>query len=186
MHTSLWILPRDQDVIASRTVAGARRTAEGYRLSALQDRTPAHAPASEQRIRNPAAVRHEALASAERKLVAAAQVHDVANIERSQTVIVRNSGAWNIRGPETSRAPAVEQIASVGARLRPGVGRKEAQPTRELFFRLGLEGMIVAVSAGDGVARVLPEIKEGQPALRRKNSGRPVRPRPRAISEWGG
>ena len=116
----------------------------------------------------PPAVRHVALALTEGKLVTAAQVNDVANIERSQAVVVRNSGAWNIRSAEACRAPAVEQIAGIGARLRPGVGRQETQPIRELLFRLGLKGMIVAVSAGDGVARVLPEIREGQAALRRR------------------
>ena len=171
MHPSLRILPRDQDVVASRAVAGAGRTAEGDRLSTLQDCTPAHGPASEQGVRNPAAVRHVAFASTERKLVAAAQVDDIANIERSQAVVVLNSGARNIWSPETSRTPAVKQIAGIGARLRPGVGRQETQTIGELFFRLGLKGMIVTVPVGGGVAVVLPEIGEWDAALRRRSGG---------------
>ena len=161
MHPSLEILARDHDVVASRTVAGAGGTAEGDRLSALQYRTPAHGPASQQGVRKPTRVRHVGLAFAEGKLVTAAQVNDVPDIERSQAVVERNSGAGNIRSAEALRAPAVKQIAGVGARLRPGVGRQETQPIGELLLRLGLKGMIVAVAVGGGVARALPEIREG-------------------------
>jgi hypothetical protein len=41
-----------------------------------------------------------------------------------------------------------------------------------LLFRLGLKGMIVAVPAGNGVARVLPEIRKGEAALRSGSGAR--------------
>ena len=66
-------------------------------------------------------------------------MNDVADVERSQAVVERNSGAGNIRSPEALRAPAVEQITGVGTRLRPSVGRQETQAICELFLRFGLK-----------------------------------------------
>ena len=66
-------------------------------LASLEGGTPMDAPAADQLVREAAGVAHEALALTEGKLIAAAEVEDIANVEVSQTIVGLDSEAGNAR-----------------------------------------------------------------------------------------
>ncbi len=136
-------------------------TTEGNRLATLKGSDPVDAPPSDDCSSSSfAGVGKELLIFAERKLVPAAEVEYVADIEIGQTPIKTGTKTRYVRRTVPGDTAAIQQVAGIGKRLGPGVGDKELQPVRELLFKLGLQAVVVAASDGLLVTRTMPEIRK--------------------------
>jgi hypothetical protein len=125
-------------VSASQTSCRTARATEADRLAALQRRGPDNAPTANHLVLNSRGVVSEALAFAEGQFVAAAEVDDVPDVKRSQTVIEMDTEARYTRCPVSCYAPAIEQITRVRDRLRVGIGKEKVQTAGELLLDLCL------------------------------------------------
>ncbi len=163
-----------KEVAASRSRGRGSRARESNRLAALERCAPVDTPTADQLIGESARAGHKVFALAERKLVSAAKVEHMADVERSQAVISLDSEAWNIRSTiaiyiirsAVVDTTAVEQVVSIGEHLRKCVGADEVQAAGELLFEFELKRMIVTVSLGLRKTRASSEVRERNKQLR--------------------
>src|SRR6266403_3279321 len=94
-------------------------------------------------------------------------MEDVPDIKRSQTVIGLDSKTGDIRctiAVDSSTihtyASSVEQVVGIGQYFGKSVRGKEVQATFELFFHLGLQGVIVADTFCVGLAAAPAEVRQ--------------------------
>src|SRR5258707_10524926 len=82
-------------------------------LATLKSGDPLNAPATDDPVRSPSGAGHVLLAFAKGELIAATEMEDIADIERSKSAIVPNPHTRNVGSPIASEASAVQQIAGV-------------------------------------------------------------------------
>ena len=159
MESKFLALPSDLQIVAVCSRCGRCWTGKTNRLTALKRRNPVDRPTAKRRVGNPTGVK-ESLILTERKLIPAAEMEDLAEVEIGKTPIETGTKPWHPGSPVPACAAAVQQIAGIGKRLRPRVGQEVRQPVRELLFQLGLQAVVGADSDGPLVTRVLPEVRE--------------------------
>src|SRR6266700_5040024 len=94
-------------------------------------------------------------------------MEDVPDIKRSQAVIGLDSKTRDIRrtipvdsSTIDTNASSVEQVIGISQYFGKSVRRKEVQATFELFFHLGLQGVVVADTFCVGLAAAPAEVRE--------------------------
>ncbi len=76
-----------------------------------------------------------------------------------------NAETRDVRSTVTRVASAVQQVASVGARFRPGICGQKIQTGCKAFLHLGLKSMVIAVSVCSGIAGITSKIRKRKPTL---------------------
>src|SRR6185437_15004675 len=127
---------------------------------ALKRSDPVCRPSSNYGVGYSPGVTEEALILAEWKLISATEVHDLADIEVSQTP-VEHWAKTRYRGcAQSTCTSSVQQVTRIRERLRVGIGEKEAETIRVLLFESQQQAVIVAHSIVCLVAST-PEVGEG-------------------------
>src|ERR1700733_3967177 len=159
-QAKLLALPGNTQVIAVGAGGCCAWATEYDGLTTLESRDPVDAPASHDLITDLSDVGQVLLVGAKRKLIGAAYVEYVADIEVGWTPVKARARTGNKWCSKTFVRTAVEQVARIRKRLGVGIGEEIGQAVGELLFQLGLQAVVDAASDISLIASALREIRK--------------------------
>src|SRR5690242_2694939 len=114
-------------VVAADARRCSRVTLEGDRLAAFDRGQPLRAPATEKQIHASAGIIHKMPPFTERKVISAAEVGYVSDVEVAVAIIGEYPGSRYVHCPVTSDGRSIEKVCRVTSAARIRVGGKEVQ-----------------------------------------------------------
>ena len=130
MQAEFRILTRKQERVASGSRGRVCGTSNADWLATLKGDKIVETPATHDIIRKAVCRSEELLSFADGKLIATAEMEDVANVERCKPPVDARTETWYIGSAEACDAASVEQIAGVGEGLGVGVGDEITKAVR--------------------------------------------------------
>jgi len=108
MQSEFRTLSLNPEIVAADSLSGAGGAIQSDGMSTLECGAPNRAPAPDELVGEAAGVGHESLALAERELITAAKMEDIAYVEAGQSVVTPDPKTGNVWGAITLQASVVQ------------------------------------------------------------------------------